>query len=289
MPHPPVPPQAETHLGRTTGQQGWAAACRDSDEWDKPGPPFRIYGQSYYVGTCGISAILIASETGHTLIDTGTDAGARIVLDNIRALGFEPEDVTTILMSHEHFDHVGGMARIQAATSATILASAEAAEVLRRGLPSENDPQAGSNHPPFPPVTGAIEIVDEGPLSLSSRTVHAVPTPGHTRGAMSWAWRECEGEACETLVYIDSMNPISDNVFRFSDNPELVAAFVEAIEKIGSMRCGIALAPHPAAANLRPRLMGKAALIDSAGCRRYAETANERLTERLTREARDGG
>ena len=32
------------------------------DEWDKPAPPVRIHGNSYLVGTCGISAILVAGE-----------------------------------------------------------------------------------------------------------------------------------------------------------------------------------------------------------------------------------
>ena len=42
----------------------WAAACKDWDEWDKPAPPVRIHGNTYLVGTCGISAILIAGEDG---------------------------------------------------------------------------------------------------------------------------------------------------------------------------------------------------------------------------------
>ena len=91
------------------GQRAWAAACEDFDEWDKPGPPFRIYGRTYYVGTCGISALLIVGPDGHTVIDSGTDEGAKAVLANIRALGFDPRDVKTLLTSHEHFDHVGGI------------------------------------------------------------------------------------------------------------------------------------------------------------------------------------
>ena len=42
----------------------WAQRCADWDEWDKPAPPFQIYGNAWYVGTCGISAILIAGDDG---------------------------------------------------------------------------------------------------------------------------------------------------------------------------------------------------------------------------------
>ena len=104
----------------------WAAACGDSDEWDRPAPPVRIHGNTYLVGTCGISAILIAGEDGHVLIDAGTEAGAELVADNIRQLGFRLTDIKYLLISHEHFDHVGGIARLQQLTGATLVASAPA-------------------------------------------------------------------------------------------------------------------------------------------------------------------
>src|SRR5690606_33781549 len=124
----PAPPASE-----------WAAACEDFDEWDKPGPPFRIFGNTYYVGTCGIASILVVSPDGHALVDSGTDEGAKVVLANIRKHGFDPRDVKVLLTSHEHFDHVGGIARLQAATGATIVTTPEAAAVLRSGKPSADD------------------------------------------------------------------------------------------------------------------------------------------------------
>ena len=122
---------------------GFLTACEDFDEWDKPAPPFQIFGNTFYVGTCGISAILIVGEEGHVLIDSGTDAGAKVVLDNIRALGLEPRDVRYLLHSHDHFDHVGGHARIVAETGATVIASPRAATVLKSGVPDPDDPQSG--------------------------------------------------------------------------------------------------------------------------------------------------
>ena len=66
----------------------WAAACGESTDWDRPAPPVRIHGNTYLVGTCGISAILVTGSNGHVLIDTGTERGADLIADNIRALGF---------------------------------------------------------------------------------------------------------------------------------------------------------------------------------------------------------
>ena len=268
------------------GQRAWAAACADSDGWDTPGPPFRIYGQTYYVGTCGITALLVASPKGHTLIDSGTDKGAQIVLANIAALGFDPRDVKTILMSHEHFDHVGGMARLQGATGATILATAPAAAVLLSGLPGPDDPQANSGHPAFPPVTGRIAVLaNEQARTLSSQSFTPLSTPGHTPGATSWRWRACEGAVCRTIVYVDSLNPISSDDYRFSAHPELVAGMRAGIAKVTASDCDIVIAPHPGAVALRRRLLGEAPLLDRDGCRAFAATATQRLDKRLAAES----
>jgi len=270
-------------------QRAWAAACADNDGWDKPGPPFRIYGNTYYVGTCGITALLVVGPEGHTLIDSGTEKGAEVVLANIRALGFDPKDVATILMSHEHFDHVGGMARVQAATGAVIVTTHPAATALRSGKPGADDPQANSGHPSFAPVTGKIVVLDdERPQLIGDREFVPLFTPGHTPGAMSWRWRECEGEVCKSLVYVDSLNPISAGGYRFSDRPELVAAFRKGIAAVAAADCDIVIAPHPAAVRLRDRLLGDRPLVDRDGCRAFAATATERLDKRLAAEA-DGG
>ncbi len=282
-------PEAAPLADAGAGQRAWAAACEAADEWDQPGPRFRIYGNTYYVGTCGITALLVTGEDGHTVLDSGTDKGAEIVLANIRALGFDPRDVRTLLMSHEHFDHVGGMARLQSATGATVVASAPAAAVLRTGRPAPDDPQAASGHPDFPPVTGAVAVLaGDTARRLGGLGFTAISTPGHTPGALSWTWRSCEGPACKTIVYVDSLNPISADGYRFSDRPALVQAMRGGIARIAAAPCDIVIAPHPVAANWRDRLLGAAPLVDPAGCRAYAATASARLDKRLADEAAGG-
>ncbi|WP_419567143.1 subclass B3 metallo-beta-lactamase [Qipengyuania sp.] len=272
-------------------RRAWAERCTDFDEWDKPGPPFRIYGDTYYVGTCGIAAILVVGRAeGDVVIDTGTENGAEIVLANIRTLGFDPRNVRRVFMSHEHFDHVGGMARFLAATGATVTASAPAAAVLRTGHVSTDDPQAGSGHPPFSPVEDdALEVLDPEwrAITAAGHEFKPIASPGHTLGATSWTWQECEGGECKRIVYVDSMNPISDDTYRFSDHPALLAAFRKGIADIAALDCDIVLAPHPSAAKMRDRLLGEAPLVDRGGCRAYAAAVAERLDRRLARERGD--
>src|SRR4051794_12102028 len=87
-----------------------AAACPSCAEWNAPHAPFDVIGNTYYVGTNGLSSILITGAQGHILIDGGLPESAPLIAANIRALGFKVEDVKLIVNSHAHYDHAGGIA-----------------------------------------------------------------------------------------------------------------------------------------------------------------------------------
>ena len=50
-------------------------ACTSCAEWNVPQRPFRVYGNTYYVGTHGLSAVLVTSPQGHVLLDGGLPDG----------------------------------------------------------------------------------------------------------------------------------------------------------------------------------------------------------------------
>src|SRR5689334_13393181 len=91
-------------------QKGWVEACKDSDDWDQPAPPFKVFGNTAFVGTCGIGSVLLVGDKHHILIDGGTEAGGRLIAANVERLGFDLSDIRFLLSSHEHYDHVGGLA-----------------------------------------------------------------------------------------------------------------------------------------------------------------------------------
>jgi len=267
----------------------WAQTCADWDEWDKPGPPFRIHGDTYYVGTCGIAAILVTSAHGHILIDAGTEAGAQVVMANIRALGFDPAHIHVLLTSHEHYDHVGGLAVLQEASGAAVHASAAALEVLRSGRDGEDDPQHGM-HPAMRPVASVRPITPGEPVrvGLEALALSPVETPGHTPGALSWHWRSCDGAgACRTIVYADSLSPVSRDGYRFSDHPDYLRAYRAGIARVAALDCDILLTPHPSASGLREKLLADD-LTGGMNCRDYAASIAGRLDARLAQEASGG-
>jgi len=262
----------------------WASACEGSEDYDKPAPPVRIHGNTYLVGSCGISSILIVGDRGHILIDGGTEADAGIVAANIRYLGYRPQDIRFILTSHEHFDHVGGIARLQRTSGAVVVASAPAAKVIASGKPSDEDPQFGLAKP-FPAAKVGRTVADGDEVRLGNLMVTAIATPGHTPGAMSWRWVSCDGGVCRTIVYADSLNPISNDGYRFTDHPVYLAAFRASIARIADTPCEILLTPHPGASDMPKRLAAGKPLLDEEACKAYAAARSTQLDERLAKEA----
>ena len=55
------------------------------------------------------------------LIDGGLSQSAPIIDANIRELGFDPQSIAAILVSHTHYDHVGGVAALQRLSGAPVL------------------------------------------------------------------------------------------------------------------------------------------------------------------------
>ena len=265
-----------------------APACEAGAKWTDPAPPLKVHGNTWFVGTCGLSSILITSESGHVLIDGGVEEDAPLIEANIRALGFRVEDVRNIVTSHEHYDHVGGVARLQHDSGATVLARAPAATALERGRGDRSDPQFLSIQG-FAPLAKVRRIGDGKVLHLGPIALTAHATPGHTPGSTTWTWQSCEADNCLQIVYADSLSAISDDVYLYSDeqaHPGASAAFRASIAAVGTLPCGILLTPHPDASAMWSRLgaAATAPLIDPGACRRYGEEAALNLDKRISRE-----
>jgi metallo-beta-lactamase class B len=261
----------------------YAAACKPWDDWTKPAPPVRIHGNTYLVGTCGISAILITGDQGDILIDGGPEGAADLIANNIRRLGFRLSDVKILLNSHEHFDHVGGLSRLQQLTGAQLYASPAAAQVLKTGTAGAGDPQAGTLKP-FPPARVDRVLRDGEQVRLGDLVLTAVATPGHTPGALTWHWGTCDGGVCRQIVYADSLSPVSSDDYRFSDHPAYLASFRASIAKVAALNCDILLTPHPSASHMIERLAKGEPLLDPNACRDYAAQLTKQLDERLAKE-----
>lgn len=266
--------------------------CEQCESWNRDQAPFRIFGDTYFVGVRGLSSVLVTSPDGHILIDGALPQSAPLIARHVEQLGFKMSDVKIILNSHVHYDHAGGIAELQKLSGAKVIASDIAAKVLRAGKVDSSDPQFGVLQS-FPgaknvEALGARDSVEVGKLQL-----HVIHTPGHTPGGTSWTWTSCEAQRCLNVVYGDSLNAISDDTFKYSGDkryPNAGNDMAASIAAISATPCDILIAAHPDFTGLLTLIDeqgngDRTQLIDSSACKRYAAASKERFEKRLESEA----
>jgi len=265
--------------------------CDVCATWNADQTPFRIFGNTYYVGVKGLSSVLVTSPQGHVLIDGGLPESAPKIIANIAALGFRIEDVKLILNSHGHIDHAGGLAELQRRSDALVAASPSAALDLASGEVGPDDPQYHAL-PTYPPVKDMRLARAGGQFNVGPVNVTAHATPGHTPGGLSWTWQSCDGPRCLNMVYADSLNAVSRPGFKFSassEYPNAVADLRHSFETLEKLPCDVLISAHPEASQLWVRLeasatAGSEAFIDPQACRAYVATARTVLEARLAQE-----
>ena len=125
------------------------------------------------------------------VIDAGAKGSTAIVLWGLEALGFMPEQVATIAITHHHPDHTGGLAKLSRATGAKVAAHRLDAGVIAgtepRPDPYQNEFVAGVTRPIVRALYGDGVSVDtpleDGDVLPFEEEVRAVHVPGHTPGS----------------------------------------------------------------------------------------------------------
>lgn len=283
MANMPVNAYASVQMPTLAKESTLSKECK-SDEWNEPTAPRHLYGNSWYVGTCGISVILIANPQGHILIDSGPANGFEAVSKSLQALGVRLKDIRTILTTHEHHDHTGGVAQFQKESGAQVLVRKDALDAMRTGKADHRDPQFRELSP-FAPVANLKAISDGATVKLGKTTLRNIPMSGHAPGGSGWTWKECEKGVCHQIVFSDSLGSISDDVYRYSDEGGMAAALRASIARIGATPCDILITGHTGASDILERLDGKEALVDKTACQKLADLGLENLELRLKKEA----
>lgn len=265
-----------------------AFECSNCEDWNRPQEPFRLYGDTWYVGTAGLSSILIETESGLILIDGGLPQSAAIIDANLRHAGFDPMKISAILVSHPHFDHAGGIAALQRLTGAAVYTSVEGAKALRSGELQSDDPQYlhGPANTSYAPIKNVVAIADRDVVTIGNVDVAAVYTPGHTPGSVSWTWESCALGTCYDVVYADSLTAVSAEGYRFSDGPA-ANQLIESAAAIADLDCDILLSPHPFFFGMQDKLEKRGEgnpFINNVACMIYAESALGWLEQRLESE-----
>ena len=273
-----LPAQAKPIAADPAAGAALLRQCEGKEDFSDPAPPARIYGNLWYVGTCAVTVLLLTSPQGHILIDAATEQAAPSILANIKTAGFNPADIRWIVSSHEHFDHVGGLAALKRATGAKFAALKAGIAVLSSGTVSPADPQVQEIHG-FEPVKVDRKLVSGDTVRIGKLAITAHATPGHTEGSTSWTWTSCVRKNCQKFTYLDSLSALALGTYSFGKHPERAAMFKKTFADVERWHCGIALTPHPGVSEMFERIAGKTPLLDPQGCAEIVQSSRERLAK----------
>jgi hydroxyacylglutathione hydrolase len=142
-----------------------------------------------------VNAFLIRGKRP-ILVDTGIPGSAPKILAALRDEGYDPRDLSLIIITHAHTDHFGSAAEISKTTGAPVLASAGEDDVLKSGAGLPPVPASffgrifalliGKTAPlPALAVTPAIRV--DAPYRLDAYGIDGIviPSAGHTHGSLS--------------------------------------------------------------------------------------------------------
>lgn len=264
-----------------------AQVDEESRSWNEPVKPYRVIGDIYYVGAKEVSSFLIVTNKGLILLDSGFHETLPQIRKNVEELGFSLADVKYLLISHAHYDHVGGMASLKKLTQATLIASEADAAMLARG--GKDDPQLG-NQFPFPEVKADQILKDGDRITLGDVIMTAHLTPGHTKGCTTWTMKAREGSDQFDVVFAGSISAPGYKLVGNPLDPTIADNYEQAFRVLRKLRCDVFLAAHGSAfsmlekAKLKETGSGRNPFIDPDGYKNYIERNEQAFRVELKRQ-----
>ncbi len=207
------------------------------DSWENPATqyvaPFKIFDNVYYVGIDWVAAYLIDTGDGLVLIDSLYGKWVPLLVNNIRAMGFNPGDIKYVINTHGHFDHAGGSAYFQKVYGAAIVMTAEDWAIAR----------AEPDLPQFYMAKPNVDVVaeDADVIALGDNAFELFNTPGHTTGVLSIRYKVREGEREYTAMTLGGVG------LNFS-GVERTETYINSYERLQSIQEGTSVSlPNHAA------------------------------------------
>jgi metallo-beta-lactamase class B len=268
---------------------GVSTAAQTDPAWTTPFPPFRIAGNLYYVGNRDLASYLIATPKGLILINSDLVADVPLIEKSVATLGFRFSDIKILLISHAHYDHCAGSARILKLTGAKYEVMAADVPVVESG--GRDDFQYGGDKSmQFPPAHVDRVLHDGDTVSLGGTVLTAHLTAGHTKGTTTWTLKEpMDGRMMHVaIVGSPNVNPgyklVGNRTY-----PQIASDYEHEFEVLRSLPCDIFLGAHGEYFGLidkyaRWKAGDHNAFVDPAGYKAYVADREQAFERELHRQ-----
>ncbi len=187
--------------------------------------PFKPFDNVDYVGICWVSAWLVHTDEGTVLIDTLYGPFMDKLVADIESTGTALEDIKYVLMTHGHFDHVGGAAYLKDKLPnarfvmseggwTEFLEAAEASKGTRRELRG---------------IEKDVVMKDGETLEFGGNSFTMIETPGHTWGTSSYMYNVQDGENTHRAITIGGLG------LNAIEGPTQVEAYIESVDRVAAL------------------------------------------------------
>ncbi len=178
-------------------------------------------------GSGGNSALVSCGRT-HILIDAGISM--RRITSALREMGLTPSDLSAVLITHEHVDHVSGLSTMTRYYRVPVYASGKTAAALLESHPS---------------LGGVLNAFEAGAcFEIGGAAIHSFRTPHDTPESVGY--RIHDGE--RTFAVLTDLGYVPDSVYEAVKGSD--AVILEANHDVGMLESG----PYPAF--LKKRILG---------------------------------
>ncbi len=257
-------------------------------DWSKPFPPHRVVGNVYYVGTEGLAAYLITTPQGDILINSALESSVPLIRASVEKLGFRFQDVKILLISHAHWDHCAGSARVKELTGAQYMVMDADVPVIESG--GRSDFHYG--HSPdslYKPVKVDRVLHDGDQVTLGGTVLVAHLTPGHTKGCTTWTMKADEGGRTYNVVIVGSPNVNSGyKLVKNAAYPGIAADFERTFRVLKSLDCDVFLGAHGSYYGMDEKYAriksGGNPWVDPEGYRKYVAEREHAFRAELARQ-----
>jgi metallo-beta-lactamase class B len=223
---------------------GGAFAQVTPPDWTEPFPPFRIAGNLYYVGSKGLANYLVTTPQGNILINSDMEANVPMIAASIEKLGFKLKDTKILLISHAHWDHDAGSAKIKELTGAKYMVMDGDVSVVESG--GKTDFQYGGDPTNLYRPAKVDRVLHDGDeVRLGGAVLVAHLTPGHTKGCTTWTMSVTERGKTYNVVIVGSPN-VNDG-YKLVGNtayPQIAKDYERQWRVLKSLPCDIFLGAH---------------------------------------------
>lgn len=257
--------------------------------WEGYMPPFRIWGNIYFVGTRPASTHIIDTGEGLIMIDSGYQHSLYLVLENMRKLGLDPMDIKYIVHTHGHIDHCGATRALVEMTGAKTFIGEPDKDYVNGALPLSWAAELKLDLEAF---EADVLVNDGDTITLGNTILTAIASPGHTPGAMSYIFEVQEGER-KLIAGIHGGAGINSLRKTFLTRYNLPFTYRDdyfaTMDKLKTIPVDVYLGNH-VGQNQTPKKYqqliagNKDAFVDPTGWAKFADSCKKNLAEMIEKE-----